>query len=89
MQKSVEKFKPQIESYENLCKSIEQKPATVALSWVLNNPIVTSPIVGPRTAEQLTENIKALDLKLNEDILKKLDEIWPGPGNQAPEAYAW
>jgi|BarGraIncu00222A_1022003.scaffolds.fasta_scaffold50620_2 aryl-alcohol dehydrogenase-like predicted oxidoreductase len=89
LQKSVEKLKPQIESFEKLCKNIEQKPATVALSWVLNNPVVTSPIVGPRTAEQLTDNIKALDLKLNEDTLKKLDEIWPGPGNQAPEAYAW
>ena len=89
LQKSVEKLKPQIESFEKLCKNIEQKPAAVALSWVLNNPVVTSPIVGPRTAEQLTDNIKALDLKLNEDTLKKLDEIWPGPGNQAPEAYAW
>jgi len=89
LQKSVEKFKPQIESYEKLCKSIDQKPSTVALAWVLNNPVVTAPIVGPRTVEQLKDNIKALDLKLNEDTLKKLDEIWPGPGNQAPEAYAW
>jgi len=89
LQKSVEKLKSQIESYEKLCKDIDQKPATVALAWVLNNPVVTSPIVGPRTADQLTDNIKALDLKLNEDTLKKLDEIWPGPGNQAPEAYAW
>ena len=45
--------------------------------------------MGPRTVEQLNENIKAVELKLNEDTLKKLDEIWPGPGNQAPEAYAW
>jgi aryl-alcohol dehydrogenase-like predicted oxidoreductase len=89
LQKSVEKLKPQLESYEKLCKDLNQKPSTVALAWVLNNPVVTSPIIGPRTSEQLTENVKALDLKLNEDILQKLDEIWPGPGNQAPEAYAW
>lgn len=89
LQKSAEKLRPQIEAYENLCKEINQKPADVALAWVLNNPVVTSPIVGPRTIEQLEENVKALELKLNDETLKKLDEIWPGPGNQAPEAYAW
>jgi len=89
LQQSAEKLRPQIEAYEKLCKNIDQKPADVALAWVLNNPVVTSPIVGPRTVQQLEENVKALNLKLSEDTLKKLDEIWPGPGNQAPEAYAW
>ncbi|MDX9924952.1 MAG: aldo/keto reductase, partial [Ignavibacteriaceae bacterium] len=64
-------------------------PADVALAWVMNNPVITSPIVGPRTVEQLEENAKVVDIRLSEDTLKKLDEIWPGPGNQAPEAYAW
>lgn len=89
LQKSIERLKPQIEKYENLCKTIGEKPANVALAWVLNNHVVTSPIVGPRTVEQLEDNVKALDINLNEDTLNKLDEIWPGPGNQAPEAYAW
>ncbi len=89
LQKSVEKLYPQIEAYENLCKEINQKPADVALAWVLNNSVVTSPIVGPRTTGQLEENVKALEIKLSDDTLKKLDEIWPGSGNQAPEAYAW
>lgn len=89
LQKSVEKLRPQIEAYEKLCKEIGHKPADVALAWVLSNPVVTSPIVGPRTLQQLEENVKALELKLSEEVLKKLDEIWPGPGNQAPEAYAW
>jgi len=89
LQKSVEKLRPQLEAYEKLCKEINQKPADVALAWVLSNPVVTSPIIGPRTLEQLEENVKALELKLTDDVLKKLDEIWPGPGNQAPEAYAW
>lgn len=87
--KSIEKLKPQIEAYENFCKEINQKPSDVALAWVLNNPVVTSPIIGPRTVKQLEENVKTLELKLSEEILKELDEIWPGPGNQAPEAYAW
>lgn len=89
LQKSIEKLRPQLEAYEKLCKEINQKPADVALAWVLSNPVVTSPIIGPRTLQQLEENVKALELKLSDDVLKKLDEIWPGPGNQAPEAYAW
>ncbi len=89
LQKSVEKLKPQLQKYESLCKEINIKPADIALAWILNNPVVTSPIVGPRTLEQLEQNVKASEIKLTEDVLKKLDEIWPGPGNQAPEAYAW
>jgi aryl-alcohol dehydrogenase-like predicted oxidoreductase len=78
-----------LEAYEKLCKEIGQKPADVALAWTLSNPAVTSPIIGPRTVEQLEQNYNALNVKLDEETLKKLDEIWPGPGNQAPEAYAW
>lgn len=89
LRKSIEKLRPQLEAYENFCKEIGQKPADVALAWVLNNEAVTSPIIGPRTLPQLEESVKAADLKLDEETLKKLDEIWPGPGNQAPEAYAW
>ena len=89
LQKSVEKLHPKLETYENLCKELMQGPADVALAWVLNNAVVTSPIVGPRTVQQLEENVVAQDIKLDEITLKKLDEIFPGPGNQAPEAYAW
>jgi aryl-alcohol dehydrogenase-like predicted oxidoreductase len=87
--KAAEKIRPQIEVYEKLCKDIKTAPADVALAWVVNNPVVTAPIIGPRTTEQLKQNVKAAELKLNEETLNKLDEIWPGPGNQAPEAYAW
>jgi aryl-alcohol dehydrogenase-like predicted oxidoreductase len=89
LQKSVEKLKSQIQAYEKLCKEIEMEPADVALLWVLNNPIVTSPIIGPRTVEQLEGSVRSLDKKLSSDIISRLDQIWPGPGNQAPEAYAW
>ncbi|MBU2494665.1 MAG: aldo/keto reductase [Bacteroidetes bacterium] len=87
--KAAEKIRLQIENYESLCKEINIAPADVALAWVLNNNVVTSPIIGPRTIDQLDQNVKASGLKLEKDILQKLDEIWPGPGNQAPEAYAW
>ncbi len=89
LQKSINKLRPQIEAYEKLCKEINMRPADVALAWVLSNPVVTAPIAGPRTIKQLEENVAVLETKLTDDVLKKLDEIWPGPGNQAPEAYAW
>jgi aryl-alcohol dehydrogenase-like predicted oxidoreductase len=86
---SVEKLRPQLERYEELCGELGQAPADVALAWVLHNPVVTAPIIGPRTIGQLDENIAALNITLDETTLKRLDEIWPGPGGQAPEAYAW
>ena len=49
----------------------------------------TSPIVGPRTSAQLTGELRALELTLDEAVLKKIDAIWPGPGGEAPLAYAW
>lgn len=88
-QKEIEKKRPQLESYESFCKEIGEKPADVALAWLLHQPAVTAPIIGPRTMEQLTGSLRALEIKLGEEPLKKLDEIWPGPGGAAPEAYAW
>ena len=87
--KLIEKHKDQLEKYEPLCREIGEKPADVALAWLLHNPAITAPIIGPRDMKQLTSTAKALELKLSDDVLKKLDEIWPGPGGEAPEAYAW
>lgn len=89
IQKAIEKHRPQLEAYEALCRELGEKPADVALAWLLHQPAVTAPIIGPRTMEQLTGNLHALEISLPEETLKKLDEIWPGPGGPAPEAYAW
>lgn len=88
-QETREKNKSQLQEYENLCADLSERPADVALAWLLNNPIVTAPIIGPRTMEQLDGSMRALEINLTEDTLQKLDEIWPGPGGAAPEAYAW
>ncbi len=85
----VEKHRTQLEAYESLCKELGEAPADVALAWLLHNPVVTAPIIGPRTLEQLHGNLKSLEVKLSEEVMKRLDEIWPGPGGEAPEAYAW
>ena len=83
------KFRSQLKAYENLCDQMGEKPADVALAWLLHNPAVTAPIIGPRTLQQLEGSTRAVTLKLKKDLLSKLDEIWPGPGGAAPEAYAW
>ena len=89
MQKQIEKYRPQIEAYETFCDELGELPADVGLAWLLHNPVVTAPIIGPGTVEQLTGSLRSLEIKLSEEQLKKLDEIWPGPGGPAPEAYAW
>ena len=61
----------------------------MALAWLLHNPIVTAVISGPRTVVQLRENLKAPSLNLSNETLTRLDKIWPGPGGEAPGAYAW
>jgi aryl-alcohol dehydrogenase-like predicted oxidoreductase len=85
----IEKHRPQLEKYEALCSSLGQPPATVALAWLLQRPGVAAPIIGPRTVAQLDGALPALELTLSAETLKQLDEIWPGPGGEAPNAYAW
>ncbi len=85
----IEQLRPQLKAYEALCGEIGETPAGVALAWLLHNPAVTSVISGPRTAEQLRQNLKAPSITLSDEMLTKLDEIWPGPGGEAPQAYAW
>ncbi|HEV2654897.1 MAG TPA: aldo/keto reductase [Ktedonobacteraceae bacterium] len=89
IQDEVEKNRSKLEAYEQLCSKLGEDPAHVALAWLLTNPVVTGPIIGPRTQEQLDGTLRALDIELSEETLNKLDEIFPGPGGPAPEAYAW
>ncbi|MCP4429018.1 MAG: aldo/keto reductase [Chloroflexi bacterium] len=89
VQKQIDKVRPQLERWEAFCAEMGEHPADVALAWLLRQTAVTSPIIGPRTIEQLYGNLHALEIKLSDEQLAQLDEIWPGPGGAAPEAYAW
>ena len=89
MQKEIEKYQKQIQDYEALCSEMGEKPADVALAWMLHNPVVTAPIIGPRTMEQLNGSLRSLEISFSDENLSKLNRIWPGPGGEAPEAYAW
>ena len=89
MQERIDEFRPQLEAWEAFCSELGEQPADVALAWLLANPAVTAPIIGPRTLAQLTGSAHALEIELDEATMQRLDEIWPGPGGPAPEAYAW
>jgi aryl-alcohol dehydrogenase-like predicted oxidoreductase len=87
--RQLEKHRDQIQAFEKLCGELNEEPANVALAWLLSQPAVTAPIIGPRTMEQLDGAQRALDLQLSTETVQKLNEIFPGPGGHAPEAYAW
>ncbi|RCJ32929.1 alcohol dehydrogenase [Nostoc minutum NIES-26] len=48
---------------------------TLAVAWVLANPIITAPIIGASRPEQLTDTLKAVELKLDDSLKQKLDDI--------------
>jgi aryl-alcohol dehydrogenase-like predicted oxidoreductase len=58
----------------------------LALAWVLQQPGVTSPIIGPRTMDQLEGNLQALDVTFTEDDRNLLDDLVP-PGTHVAEYY--
>lgn len=89
VREKAERFRTNLEAYDALCRELDEKPGDVATAWLLQNPDVTAPIVGPRIVEQLTGSLRALEVKLTSETLERLDKIWPGPGGEAPVAYAW
>ena len=89
VQREAQQQRPKLDAFERLCQELGERPADVALAWLLHQPAVTSPIIGPRTLEQFVDSMRVLNLTLGKDTLKRLDDLFPGPGGPAPEAYAW
>ncbi|GAA4159421.1 aldo/keto reductase [Gryllotalpicola daejeonensis] len=85
---AVESRRDQLVAYEDLARELGIEPAQLGLAWLLHQPAVTGPIVGPRTMAQLTSAIGAVDVALDDAVLARLDEIFPGY-KTAPEDYAW
>jgi aryl-alcohol dehydrogenase-like predicted oxidoreductase len=89
----IEKSREALQAYEDLCEQLGEKPADVALAWLLTRPAVTATIIGPRTADQLTDSLRVPEITLDRATLDRLDEIFPAPfprgAKPAPEAYAW
>ena len=77
-----------IEQYEDFAAELGHEPGDVGLAWLLHQPAVTAPIIGPRTQDQLDSAVRALGVTLDASALARLDEIFPGH-KTAPEDYAW
>lgn len=84
----LEQHRDQLEAWEKLCSDLGEQPADVALAWLLHQEGVTGPIIGPRTMDQLDGSLRALEIRLDDEILNEIDAIWPGH-EPAPEDYAW
>jgi NDP-hexose C3-ketoreductase / dTDP-4-oxo-2-deoxy-alpha-D-pentos-2-ene 2,3-reductase len=87
----LERYRTTIAQYEQLATELDATPAQLGLAWLLAQPGVTAPIVGPRTTDQLDDALVALDIELTGETLARLDELFPsiGNGGPAPEAWAW
>ncbi|MFF0175727.1 aldo/keto reductase [Micromonospora profundi] len=81
-------YRDQLEAYEGLCREVGAKPEAVAVAWLLRNPVVSTTIVGAMTIDELRADLGALSVHLDDEVMQRLDQIWPGPG-EAPQAYAW
>lgn len=64
-----------IEAMQEIAKRREASVAQIALGWLLHQPFVTSVIIGAKRSEQLKDNLGAVDVKLDEEDLKKLDGV--------------
>jgi aryl-alcohol dehydrogenase-like predicted oxidoreductase len=62
-----------VEALKEIAGRHDVSPARVALSWLLGRPAVSSVIVAARKAEQLEDNIRAVDLQLSDDDVRLLD----------------
>ena len=89
LQRRIDSMRTQLEAWEKLCSDLGDRPADVALAWLLANPAVTAPIIGPRTLDQFAGSLRAVEIQLETAVLLELDRIFPGPGGPAPESYAW
>jgi len=63
------------EAVEKLARSAGKSISQVALAWLLTNPLITSPIIGPRSLEQLHDNLGAAGLRLSPEEKSILDRV--------------
>ena len=85
---ALETHRDALQQYEDFADELGLAPGILALAWLLHQPAVTAPIVGPRIQAQLDDALKALDVELDAEALARLDAIFPGH-RTAPEDYAW
>ena len=75
-----------LEAVQDIAKEKECNSGQLALAWCKDKPGVTSPIIGPRTMEQLEDNLGALEVSLKEEDHERLDAVAP-PGRATVPYY--
>jgi aryl-alcohol dehydrogenase-like predicted oxidoreductase len=75
-----------IEGLEPIAEAKEATLSQLALAWILHQPGVTSPIIGPRTMEQFEDNLGAMRIRLSKDDLKEIDSV-ALPGDSVAPFY--
>jgi aryl-alcohol dehydrogenase-like predicted oxidoreductase len=63
-----------LDAVRNVARETDSSPAAVSLAWLLAQPVITAPIIGANTVEQLQSSLEALSLKLSENQLARLNE---------------
>ena len=86
--KHMEEHRAKLEPWEALCKKAGETPADVSLAFLLSNPAVTAPIIGPRTKEQVTGATRALEIEITKEMRAEIDAIFPAL-RPSPEGHAW
>ena len=64
-----------VDAFQQIAKEAGLKPATLAVAWVLHQPAVTAPILGASRPDQLDDTLAAAEVKLDDDMMHKLDEL--------------
>jgi aryl-alcohol dehydrogenase-like predicted oxidoreductase len=64
-----------LNAVESIAKEHAKSVSQIALAWLLTNPVVTSPIIGPRTLEQLDDNLGAAGMRLSDDEMDQLNQV--------------
>lgn len=84
----VKAIQAQLEAWENLARDLGHGPGELALAWLRHQPVVTAPIIGPRTMAQLESALRSLAIEIDGETLRRIDDIWE-PVGSSPENFAW
>ena len=74
-----EEYKQKGQELAAIAKDFGASAAELAIAWCLRNPNVSSVILGASRVEQLQQNLKALDLQLTDDVLNRIETLYPQP----------
>lgn len=64
-----------VEKFTAIAAEAQLSPTTLAVAWVLANPVITAPIIGASRPDQLNETIAAVDVPLSDDLRNRLDVL--------------